>query len=457
MRVSLTAKWILSIALASLVGMAVAAVVIHRVTSRDFDRLRIERQVEAVADAAVVFFQREGSLDGFMAPTGRGQGARFGAASGPGGMLPGVVVLDADGLVVAGAPGIPPGEVLPEVMLNTISPVTLDDGAVIGQVALIDSGPPLDPRDQLYLDNTARALLIGAFGAAAVAVAVGAVLARVFLRPLHALSTAIQAVERGDLKQHIPVRGSDELADVLRAFNRMSAELDRVNALRRQMTADIAHDLRTPLTVIRGYLEAMADGSLSPSPERLAALRSEVLTLHHLIEDLRTLSLADAGELRLQRQLVQPAALLADVRESFALQADARGVTLAVDADPDLPPVSVDPLRMTQVFGNLVSNALRHTPPGGQVTLRAALHPPNVEFTVEDTGAGIAPEHLAHIFERFYRADASRQQQEGESGLGLAIVRSLVEAHGGSVRAESTPGKGTRMTIALTAQLLGSG
>lgn len=236
----------------------------------------------------------------------------------------------------------------------------------------------------------------------------------------------------------------------------MSAELARVNALRRQMTADIAHDLRTPLTVIRGYLEAMTDGALTPSPERLAAIRGEVTILHHLIEDLRTLSLADAGELRLERQPIQPAALLADVREAFALQAEARGVTLEVDAAPNLPPVMVDPLRMTQVFGNLVSNALRHTPSGGRVTLRAASAGPGVEFTVADTGEGIPPEQLAHVFERFYRGEASRQQREGESGLGLAIVRSLVEAHGGVIRAESTPGHGTRMTITLAPQVLGS-
>ncbi|MBK9125307.1 MAG: HAMP domain-containing protein [Chloroflexi bacterium] len=456
MRISLTAKWVLSIALASLVGMVVAAVVVNSATSRDFDRLRIEREVEDVSDAAVIFFQQQGSLDGFMSMSGRGQGMHYEGTLGRVVMPPGVVLLDIEGEVVSGLPGASPDGLPFELTLNTLSPVTLDDGTLIGQVALIDAGPPLDPRDQLYLDNTARALMIGALGAAAVAVAVGAVLAGVFLRPLRALNTAIHAVERGDLKQHIPVRGSDELADVIRAFNRMSAELDRVNALRRQMTADIAHDLRTPLTVIRGYLEAMTDGALPPSPERLAAIRGEVTTLHHLIEDLRTLSLADAGELRLQRQPIQPAALLSDVRESFALQAEARGVTLEVDAAPDLPPVAVDPLRMTQVFGNLVSNALRHTPPGGHVMLLAAPSGPNVEFTVEDTGEGIPPEQLAHIFERFYRGEASRQQQEGESGLGLAIVRSLVEAHGGTIRAESAPGNGTRMTIALTPQLLGS-
>ncbi len=456
MRVSLTAKWVLSIALASLVGMAVAAVVVNNATSRDFDRLRIEREVDNVTTAALLYFAREGSLDGFSGMLGLRRGAGLGEASSRGGLPPGVVLLDAEGNIVTGMPplagGVPPAGMA----FNTLSPVMLDDGTLIGQVALIASGPPLDPRDQIYLDNTARALMIGAFGAAAVAVAVGAVLARVFLRPLRALNTAIHAVERGDLKQHIDVRGSDELADVIRAFNRMSAELARVNALRRQMTADIAHDLRTPLTVIRGYLEAMTDGALTPSPERLAAIRGEVTILHHLIEDLRTLSLADAGELRLERQPIQPAALLADVREAFALQAEARGVTLEIDAAPNLPPVMVDPLRMTQVFGNLVSNALRHTPSGGRVTLRAASAGPGVEFTVADTGEGIPSEQLAHVFERFYRGEASRQQREGESGLGLAIVRSLVEAHGGVIRAESTPGHGTRMTITLAPQVLGS-
>lgn len=456
MRASLTLKWILSIALASLVGMAVAAVVINSATSRDFDRLRIEREVAIVADAALGYFEQEGSLDGFTF-SGRGQGMRFGETFGRGGLPAGLVFLDSEGIVIAGVPGMLTGDRPSDFVLTERIPVMLDSGTVIGQVALVDAGPPLDARDQLYLDNTARALMIGAFGAAAVAVAVGAVLARVFLRPLHALNTAIHAVERGELKQYIPVRGSDELAEVIHAFNRMSAELDRVNALRRQMTADIAHDLRTPLTVIRGYLEAMTDGSLAPSPERLSAIRGEVATLHHLIEDLRVLSLADAGELRLQRQPIQPEALLADIRESFALQAQARGVTLDVDAAPDLPPVAVDPLRMTQVFGNLVSNALRHTPGGGRVTLGAARADGDIEFTVADTGEGIPTEQLSHIFERFYRGEASRQQQDGESGLGLAIVRSLVEVHGGTIRAESAPGDGTRMHIRLPLQLLGSG
>jgi signal transduction histidine kinase len=215
------------------------------------------------------------------------------------------------------------------------------------------------------------------------------------------------------------------------------------------MTADIAHDLRTPLTVIAGYLEALRDRVLTPTPERFATLHDETQGLLRLVEDLHTLSLADAGELSLALQPLAPAQSLERVAATYQDAATHQGVTLTVAAAPDLPAICADPERLARVLGNLVSNALRHTPAGGQVTLSARPAPAGVALVVADTGSGIAPEHLSNIFERFYRADPARSADDGGAGLGLAIARSLVEAHGGTISVDSHVGTGTTVTVTL--------
>jgi signal transduction histidine kinase len=237
------------------------------------------------------------------------------------------------------------------------------------------------------------------------------------------------------------------------------------------MTADVAHDLRTPLTVIAGYLEALRDRVLKPTPERFAAMYDETQLLLRLVDELHTLSLADAGELRVDRQPIAPRQILTRVAETYRHAAEQQGVTLRAEAGGDLPELCVDVEQIVRALGNLVTNALRHTPAGGTVTLSAAVETNDqrpttknnrpealvvgpsslVVLRVCDTGEGIAPEHLPSVFERFYRADPSRQQATGGSGLGLAIVKSIVEAHGGQVGAASARGQGTVITITLPA------
>jgi signal transduction histidine kinase len=229
----------------------------------------------------------------------------------------------------------------------------------------------------------------------------------------------------------------------------MSTDLAHATQSRRQITADIAHDLRTPLTVIGGYLESMCDGVLKPTPDRLEMMHTEVHHLQRLVDDLRTLSLADAGKLTLNKHEITPDNLLMRVADIYQLPAENIGVTLQVRIAPDLPLVHVDEERMVQVLSNLVSNALRYTPNGGQITLEARRCDDSVLLSVEDTGIGITSEALSRIFERFYRADRARQQSEGESGLGLAIARSIIEAHGGTIAVESEMGRGTKFIIAL--------
>jgi len=211
----------------------------------------------------------------------------------------------------------------------------------------------------------------------------------------------------------------------------------------------VTEGLITPLTVIPGYIEALRDGVIKTTPARFETMHNEAQQLKRLVDDLRTLSLVDAGELPMQRQQVAPLALLDHLAAAYAPQAAARQITLAVSAASEAPDVLVDPERMAQVLGNLVSNALRHTPAGGRIDLSAQAQGARVALVVADTGAGMPADVLPHVFDRFYRADAARSQQDSESGLGLAIAKSIVEAHGGTIAAASTPGQGTTFTITL--------
>jgi signal transduction histidine kinase len=244
----------------------------------------------------------------------------------------------------------------------------------------------------------------------------------------------------------VQVRSQDELGELAQAFNQMSRQLESAIQARRQMTADIAHDLRSPLTVIQGYTEALSDGKLEGNEEVYQILHQETQQLSRLIDDLRLLSLADAGELPLALQAVDPRVLLERAQARFQIQAARNQVDLQLEAHEPLAPIRVDSERMAQVLDNLIQNALRYTSPGGTIWLRATQDARQVLLEVSDNGAGIAAHDLPRIFDRFYRADPSRSQN-GQSGLGLAIVKSLIELQGGNIAVLSAPGKGTTFTI----------
>lgn len=276
----------------------------------------------------------------------------------------------------------------------------------------------------------------------------GAWLARTISHPITELKTATEQVAKGRLGAQVAVQSADEIGQLATSFNRMSADLARSNELRQQMTADIAHDLRTPLSVIQGYTEGLDEGKLHGSSEIYQAMHKQVKHLTRLVEDLRTLSLADAGQLSLHPQAIASRDLLEHSVLLFAPQAERQEVALHLDLPDTLPRIHVDLDRMVQVLGNLISNALRHTPAGGHIWLSAERQAQQLFLRVQDTGAGIEPEDLPHIFERFYSGDKSRSAR-GESGLGLAIARSIVEAHNGRISAVSPPGQGTTFTIVL--------
>jgi signal transduction histidine kinase len=340
------------------------------------------------------------------------------------------------------------GDVLSAAQLQRGEPVTVD-GQVVGTVLTPDFAPELDPREREYLVRTTGALLIAALSASVFALLVGVLLARSLTRPVREMTAAVRLLEQGQLEQQVPVRSRDELGELAAAFNDMTASLNRANQLRRQMTADIAHDLRSPLAVIAGYLESLRDGVLKPTPERFEVLYTEAQHLQRLVDDLRTLSLADAGELAITRLQTSPGELLVRLSAAYQGQAEARGVELVADIPPGLPAVDVDPERIVQVLGNLVSNALLHTGSGGTITLSARREDSQVALAVRDTGEGMTSEVLARVFERLYRGDEARQR-DGASGLGLAIAKALVELHGGQISAHSAgPGRGSEFVVRL--------
>ena len=261
--------------------------------------------------------------------------------------------------------------------------------------------------------------------------------------PLGDLIEAAESVEAGNYAVRVRARGPRELRSLARAFNSMSAHLESSEKQRQQLLADVTHELRTPLTVVQGNLEALLDGVYPADAQHLAPILDETRVLSRLVDDLRTLSIAEAGALALHREPTDISALVTDSVASFRAQADAAGVELITEAAA-LPQADIDPVRLREVLSNLLANALRYTPRGGSVRVSATASKGSLSVVVGDTGPGIAADALPHVFDRFYKSDESRG-----AGLGLAIAKSLVVAHGGEISAMSEPGQGTEMRFTL--------
>lgn len=303
------------------------------------------------------------------------------------------------------------------------------------------AGFDLSPANRARIVGVSALVLLVTIGA-------GALVGRRLARPLRALTGAAGRMRDGDASARVRVTGNDEIARLSTVFNGMAARRQEIEQLRRDLVGDIAHEMRTPVTNIRGWLEAAEDGVAALDRQLVTSLLEEALLLEHVLDDLRDLSAADAGELRLHPAPVDLPDLLAQVAASYRTAA----VAVVAHARPELTVVA-DPMRLRQAIGNLAGNAVRHSPPGGKVTLSAhrATEPDSTAVVIEvtDEGPGIAAEDLPLVFERFWRAEKSRSRQTGGSGLGLAIVRKLVEAHDGTVTAESIPGAGATFTIRL--------
>ncbi|KAA3659571.1 MAG: HAMP domain-containing protein [Chloroflexi bacterium] len=379
-------------------------------------------------------------------------------------------VVDVDGMIVYGERPLLPNQKAPPELIQNGDQIIVNDklvGFLIVARPLNPNGdinaPPPNSPEASFLNTLQDSTLLSLGVATTVALLLGFLLSRSLTKPIRALTRATQKMAKGELGHQVHIHSKDELGVLAQSFNQMNHDLSAALEARQQMTADVAHDLRTPLTVLRGYTEPLRDGSLQGSPELYGIMHEEVVHLQHLIDDLRTLSLADSGELPLQPRLVDPRALLERTALAYMSLAEESGVQLAVEAADDLPSISVDVERMTQVLRNLVSNALRYTPQGGRIVLGAdgsgngdfgdAQSKRFSTLTVSDTGSGIPVEDLSHIFDRFYRADKARSRGGGASGLGLAIVRSIVEAHGGTISVKSESQNGTIFTISIPVKI----
>jgi two-component system, OmpR family, sensor histidine kinase BaeS len=371
-----------------------------------------------------------------------------------------VTLADVQGRIVAATRRDLVGRATAEVPdLGTPIPVVGSGGRVMGTI-FVQRSVAAQRADADFLAGVTRALVAAGLVVALLAAGLGVLLARSISRPLSEMSRAASRISQGDYAVQVPARGQDEVAALGRAFNQMAEGMAGVELLRRELVANVSHDLRTPLTVIRGYLEGLHSGEIADrrsAETAFEAMYGEVNRLLHLVDDLRQVASLDAGAPQMKRRPTLMGDLARDALARIEPVAAAKGLTLANEVLPDLPSLSLDPDRMGQALLNLLENAVRHTPSGGTITLRAgrAKYPrgprEHLWLTVQDTGEGIAPEHLPHVFERFYRADPARTHSEGGAGLGLSIAHSIVEAHGGQLTAQSDgiPGHGASFMLYL--------
>lgn len=299
-----------------------------------------------------------------------------------------------------------------------------------------------------------EALTQGLALAGGVALLVGMVgsllLARQVAGPVRRMVTATEQIASGSYDERVPVTGSQEVAALAISFNAMAEALATTERRRLELISDVAHELRTPLATLQGYLEGLVDGVVEPSERTWTTLQTETARLTRLVADLQEVSRAEAGQLPLSLQSVAPGVMVQAAVDRVAAEAAAKGLTLRVDLAPDLPLVRADPDRVVQVLTNLLTNAVRYTPPPGRIDVRVTAVAGRARFSVQDTGAGVAPEHLPHLFDRFYRVDRSRSRALGGSGIGLTISRALVEAMDGRITAASAgPNQGTTVTFDL--------
>lgn len=444
----LSLKLILAFLIVGLIGVGIVALLASTRTESEFARFILNEYRRSSIEQLEKYYRERGSWNGITAlvpepgpfrverpfPENRPWGA--------------ITLVDEAGTVVLPGMGFHPGETLPPQALEDATAIEID-GYTVGWVLVGREPFPKSPTEALFIDRINRTLIASAIGAGAISLLLGIFLARTITHPIRKLTEATRALAEGELHQEVHVRTRDELGELAASFNQMSTKLARSIELRRQMTADIAHELRTPISIILGHVDALEEGVLPSTDETFLVIREETTRLERLIEDLRTLSRAEAHELPLIRRPTDPFLLLQRAQLAHRPFAQEEGILIRLEAEEDLPEVDLDPDRMSQVFGNLLRNALRYTPAGGEVVLSASISQNGVKFRVRDSGPGIDPDLLPYVFDRFYRTDVSRQRDKGGSGLGLAIAKSVVEAHGGRIWAESRPNMGTTIVIDL--------
>ena len=441
---SLAIKLVLAFLAVSLAGIALIGLLASNVTAHEFGRFVNTQRPTTLAASLTNYYAAHNGWSGVETII---QSANSTTTTDP---IRPLVLVDDQGNVVFST-DVQFQNVKPSAEQIAFGVPIWANGQIVG--LLIPTFPPRNaaprPPANDYIARINRDLLVGTIGAVALSLLLGLFFSSTLTRPLKDLINATRDVAQGNLEREVPVRSKDELGELTKSFNQMSSQLKQSRDLRRNMTADIAHELRTPLSIILGHTEALSEGKLAPSSETFDIVYDEAKQLSLLVEDLRTLSLSEADELTLTLQPVSPTDLIDRVSGAYLPKVRAANISLETEADMSLPDVNADSYRIVQVFGNLMENALRYAPSGGRIKLSARSVSDGIEFRVRDSGPGIPEADLPHIFDRFYRGDKSRSRQDGGSGLGLAISKSIIQAHGGQIWAESALNEGTTIVFVL--------
>ncbi len=457
---SLRLKLIVSFLVVALISVVVIAVTLRMSSNERLLRLVVDKQAAVIKEDALTYFQENGTWVGFfdyiktnnkppdlfreINPENRPPDVIVGDRE----QRPLVAMVNLQNRLIFPAFGLNVGEELPSIYNEDKIPLDLDGETIAYLIPDRNIKFKLSAEEEIFLERTNNMILIAAIIGVAGAIIMGVLLAGILLKPIRNLMQASQAMAAGDLEQQVPVTSQDELGQLSEAFNKMSMDLKYADEQRKQMTADITHDLGTPLQVISGYMEMLEGEPNGLTPKRIEIINTEIEHLRRMLEDLNMLSQADAKKLVVQVDSIDPGQLMNQIYQIYQPMMDKAGIVFKKEIQPHLPMVPLDEGRMLQVLKNLVENAMRYTQKNGEITLRVKSLQNKIIFVVQDNGDGINVNDLPHIFDRFYRIDSSRTGHGGKAGLGLTISRALVQAQGGIINAFSEGlGKGTTMQI----------
>lgn len=451
---NLRTKLTLAFVFVAVVAVGLVAILANRATAVGFQQYLAAGETDQLTQAGsqlAAFYQQQGSWNGVNAVL-----RDIGIGPDPAGGGYFIRIVDAEGNDVGGrGGGSGQGRNTPEFDPDVSIPILLN-GEQIGTLLAAQSGSAGNRAGEQYLAQVNQAIFLAGLIAVLLALLLGIFLARRLTRPLRQLNQATQQVAAGDLSQRVAVQSHDEVGELADHFNDMAEALETAETQRQQLLADTAHDLRTPISIMQSHLEAMLDGVFPTTPENLGIVYEETLRLGRLVGDVRVLSLVEANQLPLDKQLINLTELVTQAVASFAPLAEADGIELETKLAVT-EPIQADAARIHQVLANLITNALRYAPQGSKppptVSLSVVTEADQIVVRVTDNGPGLTAEQQASVFDRFWRSDTARSREQGGSGLGLAIAKGIIEAHDGTIGVQSQLGEGTTFWFSLGGEL----
>ncbi|MEN6348818.1 MAG: ATP-binding protein [Syntrophomonas sp.] len=436
------------VALTSTLATAAAGFYVARSLFSEYLNKTAFEQAENWAAIFIDYYEEKGSFEGIEDLSmpmgmGRGNGHMRGAS-----MNNRVMLVNTGNVVLFDSAGLLTGSTIKSDQAANGIPVKVDS-KVVGKVISSRAGwQNLNSLEADFINSLIKYSSLTGLLVMLLALWVGLTLARPIARPIQALSRATHKLAQGDMDTRVPLQGEGEVRQLAENFNSMAEALRKTETVRRNLTADVAHELRTPLAILRANLESLQSGAIQANSETLASLHDEVIRMSKLVKDMETLALAESGNLILQRRRVRFEEVLERLMP-VRLEIEARNLSLETAFGDDLPELEMDVDRIVQVMLNLISNAITYSPSGGKIIISGERKEKNIQISVRDQGQGIKEEQLPYVFERFYRADDSRSRRSGGMGLGLAIAKSYVEAHGGNMWVKSSPGQGSSFCFTL--------